>query len=40
VISGSFSLTRQAIQLGLLPQLDVFQTSVQARGQIYIPIGC
>jgi KUP system potassium uptake protein len=37
VISGSFSLTRQAIQLGLLPQLDVFQTSVQARGQIYIP---
>jgi KUP system potassium uptake protein len=37
VISGSFSLTRQAMQLGLLPQLDVFQTSVQARGQIYIP---
>src|SRR5271170_3048694 len=37
VISGSFSLTRQAIQLGLMPQLDVFQTSVQARGQIYIP---
>ena len=37
VISGSFSLTRQAIQLGLLPQLDVFQTSVEAQGQIYIP---
>ncbi len=37
VISGSFSLTRQAIQLGLLPQLDVFQTSAEARGQIYIP---
>jgi KUP system potassium uptake protein len=37
VISGSFSLTRQAIQLHLLPQLDVFQTSVRARGQIYIP---
>jgi KUP system potassium uptake protein len=37
VISGSFSLTRQASQLGLLPQLDVFQTSVRARGQIYIP---
>jgi KUP system potassium uptake protein len=37
VISGSFSLTRQAIQLGLLPQLDIFQTSVEARGQIYIP---
>lgn len=38
VISGSFSLTRQAIQLGLMPQLDVFQTSTEARGQIYIPI--
>jgi KUP system potassium uptake protein len=37
VISGSFSLTRQAIQLGLLPQLDIFQTSAEARGQIYIP---
>ena len=37
VISGAFSLTRQAIQLGLLPQLDVFQTSTEARGQIYIP---
>jgi KUP system potassium uptake protein len=37
VISGSFSLSRQAIQLSLLPQLDVFQTSTQARGQIYIP---
>jgi len=37
VISGSFSLSRQAMQLGLLPQLDVFQTSAEARGQIYIP---
>ncbi len=37
VISGSFSLSRQAIQLGLMPQLDIFQTSIQARGQIYIP---
>lgn len=37
VISGSFSLSSQAIQLGLMPQLDVFQTSAQARGQIYIP---
>jgi KUP system potassium uptake protein len=37
VISGSFSLSRQAMQLGLLPQLDVFQTSALARGQIYIP---
>ena len=37
VISGSFSLSRQAIQLGLMPQLDMYQTSAQARGQIYIP---
>jgi KUP system potassium uptake protein len=37
VISGAFSLSRQAIQLGLLPQLDIYQTSAQARGQIYIP---
>jgi KUP system potassium uptake protein len=37
VISGSFSLSRQAMQLGLMPQLDVFQTSAQERGQIYIP---
>src|SRR5487761_932668 len=37
VISGCFSLSRQAIQLGLMPPLDVFQTSTQARGQIYIP---
>ena len=33
VISGSFSLSRQAMQLGLLPQLDVFQTSAQARAK-------
>ena len=37
VISGAFSLSRQAIQLGLMPQLDIYQTSAQARGQIYIP---
>ncbi len=36
VISGAFSLSRQAIQLGLMPQLDIYQTSPQARGQIYI----
>ncbi len=36
VISGAFSLSRQAIQLGLMPQLDIYQTSAQARGQIYI----
>jgi KUP system potassium uptake protein len=37
VISGAFSLSRQAIQLGLMPPLDLFQTSTSARGQIYIP---
>ena len=38
VITGAFSLTRQAIQLGLLPQLAVKQTSADARGQIYLPV--
>jgi KUP system potassium uptake protein len=37
VISGAFSLTRQAIQLGLMPPLDLFQTSPHTRGQIYMP---
>jgi KUP system potassium uptake protein len=37
VITGSYSLTRQAIQLGLLPRLLVDQTSADARGQIYMP---
>jgi KUP system potassium uptake protein len=36
VISGAFSLSRQAIQLGLMPLLDIFQTSTRAHGQIYI----
>ena len=37
LISGVFSLTRQAIQLGYCPRLDVAHTSVTERGQIYIP---
>jgi KUP system potassium uptake protein len=37
VITGAFSLTRQAIQLGYLPRLQVRHTSVDERGQIYIP---
>src|SRR5215210_2054369 len=37
VITGSFSLTQQAIQLGLLPRLRVIQTAHRERGQIYIP---
>jgi KUP system potassium uptake protein len=37
LISGSFSLTRQAIQLGLAPRLDVEHTSAHEMGQIYVP---
>src|SRR6266576_1974664 len=37
VITGAYSLTRQAIQLGLLPRLDVRHTSASLAGQIYIP---
>lgn len=37
VISGVFSLTRQAIQLGLSPRMQVIQTSSEEIGQIYIP---
>jgi KUP system potassium uptake protein len=37
LISGSFSITRQAIQLGLAPRLDVEHTSVHEVGQIYVP---
>jgi len=37
LISGAFSLTRQAIQLGLAPRLDVEHTSALAMGQIYVP---
>ena len=37
VITGAFSLTWQAIQLGYLPRLKVRHTSGRERGQIYIP---
>jgi KUP system potassium uptake protein len=37
LISGAFSITRQAIQLGLVPRLDVEHTSAREMGQIYIP---
>ena len=37
VISGAFSLTRQAIQLGLLPRMTILHTSETAIGQIYVP---
>jgi KUP system potassium uptake protein len=38
VISGSFSLTRQAVQLGYSPRVDIEHTSVEQIGQIYIPV--
>ena len=38
VISGAFSLTQQAIQLGFVPRLRVLHTSESAVGQIYIPV--
>ena len=37
VISGAFSLTKEAIQLGLLPRMRVLYTSDQSMGQIYLP---
>ena len=37
VISGAFSLTRQAVQLGYLPRLRIQHTSEREIGQIYIP---
>ncbi len=36
LISGAFSLTRQAIQLGLLPRMRIDHTSAQEHGQVYI----
>jgi KUP system potassium uptake protein len=37
VITGAYSLTRQAIQLGLLPRFEIRHTSEAHSGQIYIP---
>ena len=37
VISGAYSLTQQAIQLGLLPRMRILQTSERHFGQIYMP---
>jgi KUP system potassium uptake protein len=36
IITGAFSMTRQAIQLGWLPRLEIKQTSSQGYGQIYV----
>jgi KUP system potassium uptake protein len=38
VISGAFSVTQQAIQLGFVPRLRIRHTSESAAGQIYIPL--
>ena len=38
VISGAFSVTQQAIQLGFIPRLRITHTSEHAAGQIYIPV--
>src|SRR5205823_4178210 len=37
VISGAFSLTRQAVQLGYIPRIQIRHTSAREIGQIYIP---
>ena len=37
VITGAYSITRQAIQLGLLPRLSIRHTSEELAGQIYLP---
>jgi KUP system potassium uptake protein len=38
IISGAFSMTRQAIQLGLCPRLHIKQTSAEGYGQIYVGV--
>jgi KUP system potassium uptake protein len=37
IITGTFSMTRQAMQLGWLPRLRIMQTSAKGYGQIYVP---
>ncbi len=38
IISGVFSLTQQAVQLGFLPYIRIIHTARDERGQIYVPI--
>ena len=38
VISGAFSVTQQAVQLGFIPRLTILHTSASTAGQIYIPV--
>jgi KUP system potassium uptake protein len=37
IISGAFSVTQQAVQLGYLPRVRIVHTSAEARGQVYAP---
>ena len=37
IISGVFSLTRQAVQLGFMPRMRIVHTSEMAEGQVYLP---
>ena len=37
VISGAFSVTRQAIQLGYCPRMNILHTSGDEMGQVYVP---
>ncbi len=37
VITGAFSLTQQAVQLGMLPRMEIRRTSESKAGQIYVP---
>ena len=38
LISGAFSVTKQVVQMGFLPRLQVLHTSVKDTGQLYIPV--
>ena len=37
-ISGAYSMTQQAVQLGYLPRMGIFHTSAGTMGQIYVPV--
>src|SRR5262250_3726758 len=38
IISGAYSLTQQAIQLGFLPRMNIIHTAGSEKGQIYMPL--
>ena len=40
VISGAYSMTRQAILLGFLPRMEIHFTSEKESGQIFMPLPC